>query len=196
MTFMGIRRKPQATCVGVLVPVTDEELAQFDVRELGYDRVKVEHDHVEPYHQQDSSSPPDCYFARQQQAQPLSQPPTIWVYLQQAEFAAPVNSDCPLAQTYVDIILRGCLTISNDFVQEFLINTRGWTVQDYYFNQDEGSDKQPKEKVMTTFWVNDRHNPIYKRADVEYSQTYGPELDQLLQAHRPELIHRRPHRDG
>ena len=32
-TFMGIRRQPHAQAVGVLVPVSDEELDQFDIRE-------------------------------------------------------------------------------------------------------------------------------------------------------------------
>lgn len=42
MTFIGVRERHGADCVGVLVPVNEEKLDLFDVREAGYNRVEVD----------------------------------------------------------------------------------------------------------------------------------------------------------
>jgi hypothetical protein len=38
MTAMGVRFVEDAACIGVILPVSDKELALFDEREQGYDR--------------------------------------------------------------------------------------------------------------------------------------------------------------
>jgi hypothetical protein len=58
---MGVRVATGKGCVGVLVFVNDDELAQFEVRELGYDRVlvspsdvsKIDLEPLEPNEQQE-----------------------------------------------------------------------------------------------------------------------------------------------
>lgn len=49
VTYLGIRpcRKECTNCVGVLIPVTDTELDYFDMRECGYDRMKIDPNHVQ-----------------------------------------------------------------------------------------------------------------------------------------------------
>lgn len=205
-TFMGIRIKKNAECVGVLVPVNDDELAQFDIRELGYDRIPLDHAHIQkvPFLEEnqhyrngdnDSSSSQEhlSYFDHYDSALQSSGPPQVWVYLQQAP--SPINPLCPLSQTYMDIIMRGCLSISQEFCKEFLRTTRGWSAEDFYDKEDnhqnicDESSIQKKEKGV--FWVDDRDDPLYVRADTEYSKRHGHELDRLLKAHRPELVHRK-----
>jgi len=190
MTFMGIRQQAGATAVGVLVPVSDEELAQFDVRELGYDRVPLQHDSVEPFDvgtsKEDSNNNELCYFNHVQNKNNHDSI-HVWVYRDQA--SCPVQREAPIAQSYLDVILRGCCTISDDFARAFLTTTRGWHARD--LDKDEDDDTIVADETIT-FWVNDRHQPIYTRADAEYSKQFGDKLDQLLQLHRPlELAHRR-----
>jgi hypothetical protein len=222
-------------CAGVLVPIlNDAELEQLDAREFGYERQRIEHDHVIaiPHLQHygtyfssmqtilkrnldessasssSSSSSPSSLLRR-------TVLPNVWVYVQTAP--APIQAQCPIAQSYVDIILRGALSISKDFCVDVILSTRGWHAHDIIGvlqqqQQEEEvneEEKEPKEAAATTttsttmpspaaaaavFWVNDRHDPIYVRADVDYSQSHGHEIDALLQQHRPaEFLHRRPH---
>ena len=121
-----------------------------------------------------------------------NQRPNIWVYLQQDP--SPINPICPLAQSYIDIIMRGCLTISHDFCREFLETTRGWSAHDFH---DPSSEQQGDDgsSLITTYWINDRHNPLYVRADRKYSVENADELDRLLKKHRPEMEHRVAHDD-
>jgi len=211
MTFMGVRVATGKGCVGVLVPVNDDELAQFDVRELGYDRVlvspsdisKIDLEPLEPNEQQEEKQEhPDAesFFPSDKNQKIASPRSTVWVYIQQAP--SPIQHDCPLAQTYIDIILRGCLTISPDFAVQVLKTTRGWHALDF-----ESNDCIEDEKTAATsgvpggsaplakaiFWVDDRHDPIYSRADAQYSKQHGSQLDQLLAQYRPELEHRKPY---
>ena len=179
LTFLGIRVRETAECVGVLVPVDDEELAQFDRRELGYDRIQIDTKNVHDLlyeHQEHGTPPPPPRMDRNA---------TIWVYVQQ-EFQ-PVSEDAPICQSYVDIILRGCLTISNDFSRDFLLTTRGWHHHDMH-NPDDDTKEGCSESVH---WIDDRHNPRYVRADREYSITNSHHLDRMLELHRPEWKHRR-----
>lgn len=227
MTAMGIRYKANAECVGVLVPVNEEELERFDIRETGYIRVPIDHAHVERI----SFLPPEehyggsyCYFEqldKSSSSSPESESsslPQVWVYLQ--ENPQPISKECPIAQTYVDIILRGCLSISPDFARDFLLSTQGWHPDQFHddsavvysgsccrgsgtcnaitsLGEDEEKEQKEEEdatgaaKTPTAFWVNDRHNPLYVRADVEYSKEKGHELDRMLELYRPEIAHRR-----
>jgi hypothetical protein len=197
MTAMGIRMRQNAECVGVLVPVDEAELARFDVRETGYDRVPIAHQDVEriPYlGDEEHYDHRHSYFNNEAKEQSL--PSTVWVYVQQNPL--PVSRECPIAQTYVDVILRGCLTISEDFARDFLITTRGWHPKDFDSSIEGNNDydRDTEEEAKTgeqevAFWVNDRHHPLYVRADAEFSKRSGPQLDRLLGTHRPELSRRR-----
>ena len=184
---MGVRVRAKADCVGVLVPVNDEELAQFDLRELGYDRLPID--------------PKDVRLADggggddDEKGLPLYPQSTIWVYVQQSP--EPVSQESPIAQTYLDVILRGCLSISEQFARDFLQTTRGWHLKDFEHTDEAQRVKQDVEGGDDSIlehhvhWVNDRKNPLYVRADVEYSKTHAHVLDRILQEHRPEWVHRR-----
>lgn len=130
--------------------------------------------------------------------QPLHAP-TVWVYVQR--YSEAVGPQCPIAQTYVDVILRGCLTISEDFAKQFLITTKGWHPHDFTKDSNERTEENvagenptmpPSSPPMSVHWVNDRNNPLYVRADIDYSRSMGPHIDRLLDQIRPEFVHRKP----
>ncbi|GKY96233.1 hypothetical protein MPSEU_000583200 [Mayamaea pseudoterrestris] len=194
-TAMGVRYRRHATCVGVLLAVTKQELRRFDKRELGYDRNLLPPEHVE-YLENDGN-------VQQQHMDAESAPPKlIWVYIQQRHVPPSIRN--PIAQSYVDIILRGCLTISEDFAKEFILTTGGW----YIASGDAATykifdAKQPatatfdratangERQQMQVHWVNDRHDPLYIRADAEYSMQAARVLDALLQLLVPLAMERR-----
>lgn len=184
-TAMGVRFRHNASCVGVIIPVTRQELKQLDRRELGYDRNLLEPKHVEILSENAE--------ANHDSNQLKEAPQIIWVYIQQK--CIPPSMNDPIAQSYVDIILRGCLSVSNSFAEEFILTTNGW-----HLLEQERNDKHQKEQGernadgSLVHWVDDRHDPLYVRADAEYSRDFGALLDQLLRAHVPlALGRRRPH---
>jgi cation transport regulator ChaC len=208
MTAMGVRFVPESTssatsasaassasayCIGVILPVSDKELALFDEREQGYDRVPLELSNVEQvsflseahYEEDDHSI---FLQAKERNATDAVQ---IWVYVQREE--NPASAEHPIVQTYVDIILRGCLSISEEFAQEFIASTKGWHPDELLeddFNDDESDeDKQDSDSMDSNYegiWVDDRHDPVYIRGDPVWSRKNSRELDQLLLEHRPD----------
>ena len=105
----------------------------------------------------------------------------------------------PIAQSYVDIILRGCLTISKDFAKEFILTTQGWlllngklvpTTDGIAGHGDQETLSGDHDQIQV-HWVNDRHDPLYVRADMDYSRASGHIVDELLQNHLPVALKRR-----
>jgi hypothetical protein len=129
--------------------------------------------------------------------------PQIWTYV--TRHPLPASSDYPIAQSYVDIVLRGCLTISTSFAQEFIQTTKGWnphassqehkqpsssslssnnttatTTTNRIMKEKREQEQQQEEEAAGGWWVEDRHNPLYIRADRGYSLHHAPLLDKLL----------------
>jgi hypothetical protein len=192
MTAMGIRFVEGATCTGVLIPVTDQELLQFDQREAGYDRVRVPTQNIqkvpflneEYYHEKDESGILNNLLLLDK----ADEQPSVWIYQPQAiHFPHPEK---PIVQTYVDTILRGCLEISEEFAVDFLTTTRGWSSLD--LGGEKGSVGGDLHAGVV-HWVNDRLDPIYLRADQDWILESADNIDRLLQIQRPKEY---PHRKG
>jgi cation transport regulator ChaC len=192
MTAMGVRFVEEAECIGVILPVSDKELAQFDEREQGYDRVPLELSNVEQvsflgeeHYEEDSH---DVFL--QAKAQNTTVVIKIWVYVQRIE--SPATPEHPIVQTYVDTILRGCLGISEEFAQEFISSTKGWHPDELtgdtkdMASEESSDDEQDSDSDYEGIWVDDRHKPVYMRGDPAWSRKNSRELDQLLQQHRPD----------
>lgn len=202
---MGVRFKQGAECVGVLLPVTAVELKQFDRRELGYHRFLLKPEQIEPLNytsttekEQQQQEDKHSYF----QYASATPPPRIWVYIQTSHESPSARN--PIAQSYVDIILRGCLSISHEFARLFLVTTQGWILvtddkqQQQQHGEEEDNDNSNNETqhddCVVVYWVDDRHDPLYIRADAEFSKQAAQELDQLLATYQPRAIKlRRPH---
>lgn len=200
MTAMGIHFVEGAECVGVLLPVNETELRQFDEREQGYDRVLIDLDQVDavPFLNDEHYDHEDHSIFLNAKAANDKESIRIWVYVQQEPM--PPTIDHPIAQSYVDTILRGCLHISEEFAVEFIQTTKGWHPEeiedmevfssDEEFSSDDGSFNSSDSN---TVWVDDRKDPIYIRGDPEWSLKKAPVLDRLLRKHRPSHFqHRQP----
>ncbi len=90
---------------GVLLEVDDTELAEFDIRESGYQRIALTSQQIETEHEFDHNQ-------------------SIWVYVTEQHLEPCTNS--PIVQSYVDTVLCGCLEISESFAQHFVKHTIGW----------------------------------------------------------------------
>lgn len=103
--------------------------------------------------------------------------------------------------------MRGCLSISHDFARRFLETTQGW----WHDGPSEQNEHETRNEVKTEdatktgfdnskgegsiekhhTWVNDRHDPMYVRADSEFSSLNGKEIDNLIKEHHPNALQRR-----
>jgi gamma-glutamylcyclotransferase (GGCT)/AIG2-like uncharacterized protein YtfP len=90
---------------GVLLEIPPAELAEFDRRERGYQRVKLNREQIET-------------------DGPLAAEGDVWVYIKPAP--EPPCAKAPVLQTYLDTVLSGCLEVSEEFARLFIRYTRGW----------------------------------------------------------------------
>jgi hypothetical protein len=210
---MGVQWAEEGSCVGVLYPVTEEELSSFDAREIGYGREAIAIENVElvEYLELDEHyDSPDHKFFLKAVAEKRSDV-QIWVYV--PLLPSPPDEDHPIVQTYVDVILQGCLEIHKDFAKDFIEDTKGWNPQELLTDDEDGDDdcdddeedddgdnakntncspsNEDDSPDVTSSpdvisWLNDRDRPIYMRADTEYSDREGPRIDVLLKKHRPD----------
>ena len=255
-TAMGVRFRQGHKCSGVLIEVDEEELAQFDVRETGYDRklIELEHIHkipdlgfelededhvvfrrgelarrrrsisigdggdidgdrdydlsidndidVETNNNEASETEDQDAFLDTTLDVAEDDDVRVWVYLQREHKAA--DKRYPIHQSYVDIILRGCLSISEGFARSFLDTTHGW------HHHGDGGDicwEETKDGESLGIcasdakaievdddhhtWIEDRHLPLYVRADKKYSNSFGHKIDELVRDHHPEALEKR-----
>lgn len=140
-----------AQCNGVYFPVDDQNLALFDQREMGYDRVRVDWNQVK---------------AVSNAALPHSS--TLWAYVGK-QTGEPLPEK-PIMQSYLDVILNGCLDYGPQFAASFTLQTEQWK-----------------------HLVNDREHPMYPRP--LKSQENLSHIDQIIERQLPELWqNRRTHR--
>mmetsp|Transcript_848 Transcript_848/g.1323 ORF Transcript_848/g.1323 Transcript_848/m.1323 type:complete len:399 (+) Transcript_848:2-1198(+) len=108
----------------------------------------------------------------------------VWVFLPQTNF--PANRNFPIVQSYVDVILRGCLDYGNVFLDQFISTTHGWSKSKTDPRSNLKHDQKQEEEDNDHFiWVEDRDHPLYIRADVEWSSEQGKKLDEYLQESLP-----------
>ena len=171
-TAMGVRIRKGADCTGILLEVNKAELEDLDKREQSYVRVEVHLDNVDqvPFLDEDE-------FYDTEQAEALFEAKEnegnvrVWVYIQKDPI--PADSSHPIPQSYVDVILSGCLTISEEFARSFIKTTKGWR------NKEEPS------------FVDDRDFPIYARANSIESEKHAEVIDQLLEEKLPKTMENR-----
>lgn len=166
-TAMGVRFREGAECTGVLIEVKKDELADLDQREAAYNRLPIQLENIDqvPFLEEDDYYEDDHPVFEAQDDSNLQVDDNnvkVWIYMQKDPIEA--DPSHPIPQSYVDIIIRGCLTISEDFARSFIETTHGW-------------------KDEEDHWVDDREVPIYRRADPEFSSEHGETIDKLLEEH-------------
>lgn len=125
-TGLGIVFQEDAECNGVLIRTNESHLSDTDLRETqhGYKRAPLS----------------DAALTLLDINVNRSKIDHIWVYLVNNPIL-PTN-ECPIAQSYLDVVLTGCLEINEKFAAEFIQTTDGWDSE----------------------WINDRQRPRYRRA--------------------------------
>ncbi len=203
-TAMGIVRAKNTKCSGVLIEVDNIELQHFDIREGGYDRVEIDLIHIwglnnddddkeahvvleKAIKKRDSVSIESKKYNDSSDVEDIK----VWVYIPRTSL--PANKNYPIAQSYVDIILRGCLDYSHNFALHFLNTTQGWWHHDYLgTNSNDNVPAASKIEELDDFvWVQDRDNPLYVRADIDWSTKMAGLVDHYLETHLPHAFTRR-----
>ena len=123
----------------------------------------------------------------------------IWIYVPKDRYAGMACSRKPILQSYVDICLRGCLSISESFAREFIESTYGWFPGHSHLQITTDDDDDKKEGYDSDSgpdaddsgfhcWINDRETPVYVRADKKFSIDNSETLDAIFD---PVLLGRR-----
>jgi hypothetical protein len=189
MTAMGIRFNSAASTIGILLPVTMQDIQAFDVREQGYDRIELRLSDIdrvpflneEHYKEQDHQT---FLHAKEKNARHAVK---VWVYIQKENL--PPTERYPIVQSYVDTILRGCLTVGGEeFARDFIRSTKGWHPDDFSDSSDGSDSDMGDGDVM---WVNDRRTPVYLRGDPTYMREHANALDSLFQKYSPKYLRSR-----
>jgi cation transport regulator ChaC len=171
-TAMGVKLRKNSKCTGVLFEVNKMELADLDQREKAYDRLEVQLNLIEqiPFLNEEDfyeNERAEALFNSKENEENIR----VWVYIQKNPI--PADSSHPIPQSYVDVILSGCLNISEEFAKSFIKTTKGWE-----------NEREPS-------FVNDREIPIYVRANATETRKNGDTIDQLLTTEIPGIIEKR-----
>ncbi|KAJ3128707.1 hypothetical protein HK098_003699 [Nowakowskiella sp. JEL0407] len=158
-------------CNGVLFAVTEKQLYAFDRREFNYLRIGIPHRLITPLRE-------DSKFA-------LSENDLVWAYLLPSHRCRLADEFHPLIQTYVDVVLYGCLTISKEFANEFIISS--WSDTPITSSQmskllaEIEATNQVNDSIRfhTLPWINDRNSPMYSRTERRPKEV-NEYLDSLL----------------
>jgi cation transport regulator ChaC len=193
-TAMGIEQKDGSQTTGVLIEVDEDELAYFDKREKGYTRFEIDAMHIFDIHGDKEDHEHDVLREGQRRRRLSNAKDTngndlkaediqeisskVWVYIPNKGVYA--DDKYPIMQSYLDIIIRGCLNISEDFAIKYLETTHGFDVHD-----------QSPQYV----WIDDRHDPHYVRADKDWSKNMGSVADDILKKIHPSAVEKRQHLD-
>lgn len=126
-TFLTLLKDENSSINAVYYPVADYDILEMDERERGYCRILVPKADIKALGLEDIENG------------------TYWVYAQKDNHIYLPNKEYPIAQSYVDIFLDGCIQINNtynipQFLEECISKTHGWPVKS-------GS------------WINDRTHP-------------------------------------
>ena len=121
---LNISEEKDSACNGVLVEIALSELPKFDQREIGYKRIQLD---------------PKSLMVEDVPLIELLKTRPVYAYVMNEQRTIP--DDYKIQQSYVDVIITGCLEYGEDFTQNFVKTTSGWD--------------QP--------WLMDRESPTYPR---------------------------------
>jgi len=142
LTASGAIYSKGSICNGIIYQVDESELPKFDAREIpfGYSRIALNKREIKALM---GYSLPQGIF---------------WVYV--ANNPSLPSRKNSIIQSYIDVILTGCLDYSEDFAREFIQTTEFWEYP----------------------WVNDRAKPVYPRA---MKNPNIKKIDQMLREEVP-----------
>jgi hypothetical protein len=119
-TALGLRKpgpgEKARTINGVLYPADGDDMAKFDAREDGYARVELPRALIEAV-----------------SWQRVPETGRIWVYIPTRKGQPPgdgllkPDGGFPLLQSYIDLVLEGCLEYGPEFARELIDTTADWS---------------------------------------------------------------------
>ncbi len=150
MSSVAVVPAAEKACNGVLVEVPHDQFPLFDERERGYQRAMIAATQLTPYH--DDSLPEGIY----------------WVY--HTDEVTEPHHECPIALSYLDVILSGCLEHGDAFTQDFLTLTKGWAAP---LLNDRRAPRYPRvQPELSTERLNVLLAPVTTLSIKELSVTY------------------------
>ncbi len=134
---LGVEKKLGYSCNGVIFEIDKKELPKFDERETNnYERTNISIEQIE--------------FLENKSIKEGE----IWVYVTKNK--GEPNEKFSIQQSYIDVVLTGCLEVNKEFALEFMRTTYDWK-----------------------FIENDRANPKYARALNKLK--FKNEIDKLIE---------------
>lgn len=113
---LGVYPEPGRNINAVLFEI--ESLEVFDQREHGYKRHEIDPKDLNTWFEKDQ----------------IPKDGKIWIYFPFNEKLGQASDKYFIWQSYVDVILMGCLSIDQKFAQQFIQSTTGWDLK--YLNND------------------------------------------------------------
>jgi len=147
---------------GVLFRIRHSVLADFDRREVGYDRVQIPFDCID--------FPPlteavECIDNIPSDAR-------LWVYVPRD--VLPADEDHPVLQSYVDTVMQGCLFWGGEAMAEtFVRTTTDWSV---YFLNDTPSSRRPwlyRQQYTVIDKILQRNNSVTHYSDRRHPEEFA-----------------------
>jgi hypothetical protein len=151
---------------GVLFRITEEMLADFDRREVGYDRVEIMMEDIELLARESSKE-------EERKAENETPNGKMWVYIPQEASCVEANEDHPILQSYVDTVMQGCLEWGGEeMAMEFVATTSNWSP---YFLNDTPSSRRPWlfRKEYNTIDRILSQNPVTHYADRRHPEEFA-----------------------
>lgn len=110
---LGVYPDANKKITAVLFEVEDVEA--FDKREHGYNRVPLEKSYLSPWFEKDQ----------------IPDDGNIWIYLPFQEKYGYASEKYFIWQSYIDVILMGCLSVDEKYAVQFLTETEEWKTEHF-----------------------------------------------------------------
>lgn len=160
---------------GVVFRIERKMIPKFDVREVGYDRIRipVEYLKVEEYPDR-----PESNMRRSNLK--LTSEDRIWIYVPQPSQCSLADENFPLLQSYVDTVLQGCLEWGGEkMVEDFILSTGGWST---FFLNDTPSSRRPwlfRKEYNTIDGLLQKHSEKTHFADRRHPEEFASAMMKL-----------------
>jgi hypothetical protein len=146
-TFLTLIKDKEKSLNAVYYPIAGSDILEIDKREMGYCRVMVPENDIEPL---GINSMPDGKY---------------WVYAQKDSKIDLPNQEHPIAQSYVDIFLDGCIQVGTtynlpDFLDKCISQTYEWPTENNTWVNDRLFPRRPF-RTPNAFMIDDTLSKIF-----------------------------------
>ncbi len=154
-TFLTLIEDKNASLNAVYYPAADYDILEADEREMGYCRMLVPKDNIEPLGLKDM---PDGVY---------------WIYVKEGNKISPASKEYPIVQSYVDIFLNGCIEIGRtyrlpNFLERCITESYGWPTDNDSWVNDRHFPRRPFkttnafyiDEMLTKYFPNYHQHPI------------------------------------